>query len=192
MKSIILILSFSTFCSFNSYSQQPDPSQKELEDAIKQAVIQNLLNSVIDNNNQQAPLSPATPAYIGDMLGTLYFTDGTNKSFKSIIRTHQGPYKNASGLDSQNEGLLVFYQDSYRTIAYGNLKTLRIIPERVWNNFVSGELEVTTKNGVSFTTPAMLSDIDVTIFDELTNGIVEQNFRFASDSRLLISTIEFY
>jgi len=52
-------------------------------------------------------------------------------------------------------------------------------------------MEVTTKNGIRFTTPVIIMDIDVIIYDELTGGMREQNFRFATFDRLLISWVEF-
>jgi hypothetical protein len=123
--------------------------------------------------------------------GIIHFTDGTTKPFTAIVRTHEEAVKNAQELSNQDKGLYVFYQNTYRLVPYTSLMSFKIIPEQIYNNFVSGTADVTTKTGITLNTPITIIDIDVTCYDELTGEVASLNFRFGQGNRLLISWVEF-
>jgi hypothetical protein len=102
------------------------------------------------------------------------------------------PDKTSTTLICRREGLLVYYQNSFRTVPYENIRKIRIIPESIeGGNCLRGNLEVTTRNGINFTTPFSTSQVDVNILDELSNSIKIQSFRIALMTNVLIKSIEF-
>jgi len=191
MKKTILFLLFAVFC-FTSYAQ----TDKEFDNMLKSIIIEGMVDAILGVEPVEPP-PPPPPTYYqsgstyGPRSGSIHFTNGNYVRFTNIIRVHEEPFRNSDGLRAQHEGLYVYFQDSYRTVPYENIRTFQIFPERIYNYFVSGSMEVTTKNGIRFSTPVSIIDIDVTIYDALTGGMMEQNFRFATFDRLLISWIEF-
>jgi hypothetical protein len=125
--------------------------------------------------------------------GTIYFTDGTTKVFKNILAISANAVNHPeSSIGSEPGGLRVFYQNSFRTIPFSNMKTISLIPQYFNNrNFIVGELTVTTKNGIIINTPTFISNVVVSIYDELSNEIKPQDFRFGFNEKVLISKIEF-
>jgi len=191
MKKVIMILLFAAFC-FISYAQ----TDKEFDNMLKSVIIEGMVNSILGVEPAPPPPPPTYfqdpgPRGYGPRSGTIHFTNGNYVHFSSIVRVHEEPVKNTESLSAQDEGLYVYFQNSYRYVPYENIRTFQVFPERIYNYFVSGVMEVTTKNGIRFTTPVIIMDIDVIIYDELTGGMREQNFRFATFDRLLISWVEF-
>ena len=191
MKKVIMILLFAAFC-FISYAQ----TDKEFDNMLKSVIIEGMVNSILGVEPAPPPPPPTYfqdpgPRGYGPRSGTIHFANGNYVHFSSIVRVHEEPVKNTESLSAQDEGLYVYFQNSYRYVPYENIRTFQVFPERIYNYFVSGVMEVTTKNGIRFTTPVIIMDIDVIIYDELTGGMREQNFRFATFDRLLISWVEF-
>jgi len=191
MKKVIMILLFAAFC-FISYAQ----TDKEFDNMLKSVIIEGMVNSILGVEPAPPPPPPTYfqdpgPRGYGPRSGTIHFTNGNYVHFSSIVRVHEEPVKNTESLSVQDEGLYVYFQNSYRYVPYENIRTFQVFPERIYNYFVSGVMEVTTKNGIRFTTPVIIMDIDIIIYDELTGGMREQNFRFATFDRLLISWVEF-
>jgi len=191
MKKLFLFLMFAAFC-FVSYAQ----TDKELDNMLKGAIIEGMVNAILGVEPVEPPPPPPPTYYDGGISygprsGTIHFTNGNYVHFTSIVRVHEEPFRSSDGLRAQHEGLYVYFQDSYRYVPYENIRTFQIFPERIYNYFVSGSMEVTTRNGIRFSTPVSIIDIDVTIYDALSGGMAEQNFRFATYDRLLISWVEF-
>lgn len=124
--------------------------------------------------------------------GTIFFIDGTSQAFTDFESIIEGPFKNASELSNHRDGLLVSYQNSFRTIPFGNLKKIILIPERIYNWVnIEGELDVTTKNGINFITPITISAFRVYIKDDLSNSVILQPYYFAKAGKQVTSKIEF-
>lgn len=125
--------------------------------------------------------------------GKIYFADGSSKPFNNLVCIYEAPANKwpAGDIMCNREGLFVFYQNSYRTIPYDKIKSLAIKAQQIKNeHYVLGDLDVITKTGIQFTSPVTISNIVVSMFDELTNEYIEQGFYFAEGNRQLIFKID--
>ena len=124
--------------------------------------------------------------------GTIYFVDGTSQVFTDFESIHEVPFRDASTISNHSDGLLVSYQNSTRTIPFGNLKTIIIVPEKIIVRVnIEGELDITTKNGINFRTPITIGQFRVYIWDELTNNTIIQYYNAAIGGKQITSRIEF-